>query len=87
MREFWSECGAIEALDVMRFPDTGRFKGIAFITFAEVGASCRWPLHCNPRHACPPLADAAGESCLGIHQCAVYDACWTCGLLGNSAEM
>lgn len=35
IREFWSFCGPIESLDVLRFPDTGRFKGIAFITFAD----------------------------------------------------
>ena len=29
MRDYWSYCGEIEKLDVMRFPDTGRFKGIA----------------------------------------------------------
>lgn len=37
MREYWSYCGEIEEVDLMRFPDTGRFKGIAFVTFAEVG--------------------------------------------------
>lgn len=45
IREYWSECGAIEDLDLMRFPDTGRFKGIAFITFEEVWtctAPCCW---------------------------------------------
>ena len=31
VREYWSYCGDIESLDIMRFPDTGRFKGIAFI--------------------------------------------------------
>ncbi len=36
MREYWGYCGEIESLDLMRFPDTGRFKGIAFITFATV---------------------------------------------------
>ena len=36
IREYWSYCGEIEDLDVMRFPDTGRFKGIAFITFTTV---------------------------------------------------
>ena len=35
IREFWNFCGPIESLDVLRFPDTGRFKGIAFITFAD----------------------------------------------------
>ncbi|KAI8110960.1 hypothetical protein M9434_004534 [Picochlorum sp. BPE23] len=34
VREYWEYCGPIETLDVMVFPDTGRFKGIAFITFA-----------------------------------------------------
>ena len=34
VREYWEYCGPIEALDLMVFPDTGRFKGIAFITFA-----------------------------------------------------
>lgn len=33
IREYWSFCGEIQDLDVMRFPDTGRFKGIAFITY------------------------------------------------------
>ena len=36
VRDYWNYCGEIEAMDLMRFPDTGRFKGIAFITFAEV---------------------------------------------------
>ena len=34
IREYWGECGEIEGLDIMRFPDTGRFKGMVFITFA-----------------------------------------------------
>jgi hypothetical protein len=34
IREYWGWCGEIEALDLMTFPDTGRFRGIAFITFA-----------------------------------------------------
>ena len=34
IREYWEYCGPIESLDIMTFPDTGRFKGIAFITFA-----------------------------------------------------
>ena len=34
VREYWEYCGPIESLDLMIFPDTGRFKGIAFITFA-----------------------------------------------------
>ena len=36
VREFWEECGEVGEVDLMRFPDTGRFKGIAFITFATV---------------------------------------------------
>lgn len=45
IKEYWSFCGEIEDLDVMRFPDTGRFKGIAFITYTTVSfetlvASC-----------------------------------------------
>lgn len=36
MREYWSYCGEIEDMDLMRFPDTNRFKGIAFITFVDV---------------------------------------------------
>ncbi|EIE27417.1 RNA-binding domain-containing protein [Coccomyxa subellipsoidea C-169] len=35
--DYWSYCGEIESLDLMRFPDTGRFKGIAFITFKTEG--------------------------------------------------
>jgi len=34
--EYWSYCGEIEALDMLTFPDSGRFRGIAFITFATV---------------------------------------------------
>lgn len=34
--DYWSYCGEVESLDMMRFPDTGRFKGIAFITFKTV---------------------------------------------------
>ncbi|KDD74842.1 hypothetical protein H632_c1039p0 [Helicosporidium sp. ATCC 50920] len=32
--EYWAYCGEIETMEMMTFPDTGRFKGIAFITFA-----------------------------------------------------
>lgn len=31
--EYWSECGEVEALDMMTFPTTGNFNGVAFITF------------------------------------------------------
>jgi len=34
VREYWAWCGPVASLDLMRFPDTGRFRGIAFITFA-----------------------------------------------------
>ncbi len=34
IREYWGWCGEIESLDMLTFPDTGRFRGIAFITFA-----------------------------------------------------
>ena len=38
VHEYWSYCGEIESLDCMTFPDTGRFRGIAFITFTtQVG--------------------------------------------------
>ena len=33
IHEFFKECGTIAELDCMTFPDTGKFKGIAFITF------------------------------------------------------
>jgi RNA recognition motif-containing protein len=34
IRECWGECGEIEHLTMLRFPDSGNFRGIAFITFA-----------------------------------------------------
>lgn len=33
LREYWGYCGEIEGMDIMTFPDSGRFKGIAFITY------------------------------------------------------
>lgn len=33
IHEYFQECGTIAELDCMMFPDTGKFKGIAFITF------------------------------------------------------
>ena len=36
VRDYWSYCGEIADLNLMRFPDSGRFRGIAFITFATV---------------------------------------------------
>lgn len=54
VREYWSYCGEIESLSLMRFPDTNRFKGIAFITFATVSSTarsllCDLLLRCLPR--------------------------------------
>ncbi|CAK0785027.1 hypothetical protein CVIRNUC_008232 [Coccomyxa viridis] len=44
--DYWGYCGDIESLDLMRFPDTGRFKGICFITFkTEEGYAAA--LECN----------------------------------------
>ncbi|KAI8476218.1 MAG: hypothetical protein J3K34DRAFT_516642 [Monoraphidium minutum] len=34
VEEYWSYCGPIESLDLLTFPDSGRFRGIAFITYA-----------------------------------------------------
>lgn len=34
VKEFWSECGTVLDVDCMTFRDTGRFKGIARITYA-----------------------------------------------------
>ena len=48
MRQYWGYCGEIESLDLMRFPDTGRFKGIAFITFATVHMPLSWTI--RPSH-------------------------------------
>ena len=33
VEEYWAWCGEIESLDLLTFPDSGRFRGIAFITF------------------------------------------------------
>ncbi|KAK9866702.1 hypothetical protein WJX84_003840 [Apatococcus fuscideae] len=46
IREYWTYCGEIEEMDLMRFPDTGRFKGIAFITF-KTEEACQAALDCN----------------------------------------
>lgn len=35
VRDYWSFSGDIADLQLMRFPDTGRFKGMAFITYAD----------------------------------------------------
>ena len=34
VREYWEACGSIEVLDLLKFPDTGRFKGVLFVTFS-----------------------------------------------------
>lgn len=33
VHDYFAECGVIENIDFMTFPDTGRFRGIAIITF------------------------------------------------------
>jgi hypothetical protein len=33
IRTCWEECGPIESLSMLSFPDTGNFRGIVFITF------------------------------------------------------
>jgi len=33
VRAYWEECGPIETMDLLKFKDTGRFNGAAFITF------------------------------------------------------
>jgi RNA recognition motif-containing protein len=33
IRACWEECGPIESLTMLTFPDTGNFRGIVFITF------------------------------------------------------
>lgn len=40
IHEFFQDCGTISELDCMIFPDTGRFRGIAFITFRVSSLSC-----------------------------------------------
>ena len=34
VRSYWEYCGEVQDVDMMTFPDTGRFRGIAIITFA-----------------------------------------------------
>jgi len=46
VREYWEYCGSIESLDILTFPDTGRFRGIAFITFATADGFLA-ALECN----------------------------------------
>jgi len=33
IQEYWSYCGEIESMDALTFPDTGRFRGLVYITF------------------------------------------------------
>lgn len=33
IRSYFESCGSITDIDCMRFPDTGKFNGIAIITF------------------------------------------------------
>uniref|UniRef100_A0A7R9UKU0 RRM domain-containing protein n=1 Tax=Diacronema lutheri TaxID=2081491 RepID=A0A7R9UKU0_DIALT len=39
VRGAFAECGTIEHVHCMRFPDSGKFRGIALITFASVAAA------------------------------------------------
>lgn len=34
VREFWSECGEVKAVQCLTFPDTKKFRGIAYVTFS-----------------------------------------------------
>ena len=66
VRQYWAYCGDIESLDLMRFPDTGRFRGIAFITFATVRSATVLDVPpffrtiCGPCHAALADFTAAG---------------------------
>lgn len=33
--EYWSYCGEIQSMDMLKFPDTGRFRGLAYVTFVS----------------------------------------------------
>ena len=33
VKAYWEECGPIESMDLLRFKDSGRFNGAAFVTF------------------------------------------------------
>lgn len=78
IREYWSFCGEIEDLDLMRFPDTGRFKGIAFITYATVSFCNHPPTHIRVCCICmvlllvhvlcdvPLLLTATTHLCFGV---------------------
>ena len=50
--EIWGlfeECGEIEEVKMLTFPDSGRFRGIAFITFkSEKGAAAGLPPNPKP---------------------------------------
>ncbi|KAK1355386.1 Phragmoplastin interacting protein 1 [Heracleum sosnowskyi] len=41
IRSFFESCGTITEVDCMRFPDTGKFRGIAFISFKTEAAAKR----------------------------------------------
>lgn len=55
VHEYWSYCGDIESLDLLTFPDTGRFRGIAFITFTTVRTYCCYDsqMNCPVSHSNP----------------------------------
>lgn len=41
VRAAFGECGEISHVHCMRFPDTGKFRGIALVTFADAEAAAR----------------------------------------------
>jgi hypothetical protein len=40
IRSFFEACGSITALDCMTFPESGKFRGIAILTFKVSCESC-----------------------------------------------
>eukprot|EP00775_Hariotina_reticulata_P009900 gene9899-10057_t len=61
LAEYWSWCGTIETLDMLTFPDSGRFRGIAFITFeTQEGADAA--LACNGEQLEGQTLKASGKS-------------------------
>ena len=41
IQEYWEYCGEVEEVDMMTFPDSGRFRGIAFITFKDPASATK----------------------------------------------
>lgn len=59
--EYWGYCGDIESLDMMTFPDTGRFRGIVFITFKTVRWRCSLRCAVAASCACQSRVMGAGQ--------------------------